>query len=231
MDKTEQLTLFELSGRTLRDLPIREQPASRLALMGPQALSTAELLSIFLGGDDLGVILLANFGGLHGLMNASEAQLQRVKGVGEAVSRQIKATLELARRLQEPKEELPNVSSPANAAALLMPMMRYLPQEEMRVLLLNTRNGMIGQQTIYRGSLNTAVVRIGEIFKPAVEAQAAAIIIAHNHPSGDPSPSPQDISTTRRVVESGKLLNIDVLDHLIIGDGRFISLKERGLGF
>ena len=120
--------------------------------------------------------------------------------------------------------------SPADGANLLLPDMRFLDQEELRVILLNTRNGVLGIPTIYRGSLNTSVVRIGEIFRPAIEAPAAAIIIAHNHPSGVCDPSPEDVRVTRECVQAGKLLGIDVLDHLIIGDGRFASLKERGLG-
>jgi DNA repair protein RadC len=109
--------------------------------------------------------------------------------------------------------------------------MGHLDQEELWVILLDTRNRVLGTKAIYKGSLNTSVVRVGEIFRPAIEAPAAAIIVAHNHPSGDPAPSPEDVNVTRQIVKAGKLLDIDVLDHLIISSGRYTSLKERGLGF
>jgi DNA repair protein RadC len=112
-----------------------------------------------------------------------------------------------------------------------MPRLRCLNQEELWVLLLNTRNQVLGMEAIYKGSLNTSMVRLSEVFRPAIEAPAAAVIVAHNHPSGDPSPSPEDVSITRQMAQAGDLLDITLLDHLIIGDGVHISLKERGLGF
>ena len=140
--------------------------------------------------------------------------------------------LQVGRRFQLPTAtEKPRITSPVDGANLLLPWIGHLQQEEMHVILLDTRNRVLDIQLIYRGSLNTSVVRIGEIFRVAIESTAAAIILAHNHPSGDPSPSPEDIAVTRKIVEAGNLLSIDVLDHLIIGNGRFTSLKERGLGF
>ncbi len=145
---------------------------------------------------------------------------------------QLKAALELGRRLMTVSpHERPQVRSPAEAAELIMTEMSLLEQEQLRTILLDTRNTVLGVPLVYQGSLNTAVVRVGELFRHAIRANAAAIIVAHNHPSGDPAPSPEDVRVTRAVVEAGKLLNIDVLDHLVIGHQRFVSMKERGLGF
>lgn len=139
--------------------------------------------------------------------------------------------LELSRRLQAPPaDERLRVTSPADSANLLIPRMRHLDQEELHVILLDTRNQVLDIQAVYRGSLNTSLIRIGEIFRPAIEAAAAAIVVGHNHPSQDPSPSPEDISVTRQIVQAGKLLDIDCLDHIIVGD-TYVSLKERHLGF
>ena len=127
--------------------------------------------------------------------------------------------------------EQPLITSPADAANLLMPDMMYLEQEHLRLVLMDTRNRLLSMPTIYKGSLNTSVIRIGELFRAAIKENAAAFIVAHNHPSGDASPSPEDIRVTRKIVEAGELLDIEVLDHVIIGHQRFVSLKERGLGF
>jgi DNA repair protein RadC len=221
--------------RRICDMPAEERPLYRLHHYGIQALANSELLALLLGTAEapgLSQELLAQFGSLHNLARANKAQLMRIHGIGEAQAGRLSALLELSRRLQAPEtDDLPRVSSPGDAANLLMPRMKDLLQEELHVVLLNTRNRVLATQAIYRGSLNTSVVRINEVFRPAIEASAAAIIVAHNHPSGDESPSPEDISVTRQLVEAGKLLDIEVLDHLIIGNGRFASLKERGLGF
>jgi DNA repair protein RadC len=123
------------------------------------------------------------------------------------------------------------VTTPADAANLLMSEMTFLEQEHLRVVLLDTRNRVLATPTIYVGSLNTSVIRIGELFRQAIRNNAAALIVAHNHPSGDPAPSPEDIHVTRKLVEAGKLLDIEILDHIVIGRQKFVSLKERGLGF
>ena len=128
-------------------------------------------------------------------------------------------------------EDAPRVSIPSDAANLVMWDMVYLEQEHLRIIMLDTRNRVIGMPTVYIGSLNTSVVRLAEVFKPAIKANAAAIIVVHNHPSGDPSPSPEDVKVTRELVSAGKLLDISVLDHLIVGNNRYTSLKERNLGF
>jgi DNA repair protein RadC len=176
--------------------------------------------------------LLVKFGGLGGLARASTSELCAEKGLGEAKVAQLKAAFELGRRLLvESPDERPTITSPADAANLLLGEMGLLEQESMRVILLDTRNRVQAIQTVYQGSLNTTMVRVSELFREAVRANCAAIIVAHNHPSGDPSPSPEDVAITKDIVAAGKLLNIDVLDHLVIGRQRFVSLKERGLGF
>jgi DNA repair protein RadC len=224
---------------TIRALPEGERPRERLRDNGPQALSTAELLAIILrvGVEGASVIdvaraLLAEFGGLAGLMQADFATLCRVKGMGEAKVAQLKAALELGRRvLATSPEQRYQIRTPADAASLLMMDMAFLEQEHLRVLLLNTKNHVVGSPTIYKGSLNSSVVRVGEIFREAIRQNCAAIIVAHNHPSGDPTPSPEDIAVTCEIIQAGKLLDIDVLDHLVIGHNRYISLRERGLAF
>jgi DNA repair protein RadC len=223
----------------IRDMAASDRPRERLAKVGERALSASELLAIILrtgvGGENvvrLSERVLAHFGSLPGLARASITELQQVKGIGPAKAVEIKAALELGRRLiASAPEERPKVTSPADAANLLMSEMSLLEQEHLRLLLLDTRNQVLAMPTIYIGSLNTSVVRIGELFRSAIKENAAAIIVAHNHPSGDPSPSSEDVHVTRQMVEAGKLLDIDVLDHVIIGRQRYVSLKERGLGF
>ncbi|RMG95216.1 MAG: JAB domain-containing protein [Chloroflexi bacterium] len=223
----------------IRDLPQHERPRERLMHLGEKAISTAELLAIILrtgtGGESvirLAERVLYTFGDLSGLAQASIAELTHVKGIGAAKAIEIKAALELGRRLVTTSpQEKPRVTSPADAANLLMSEMMFLEQEHLRVILLNTRNQVLATPTIYKGSLNSSVVRIAEVFRPAIRQNAAALIVAHNHPSGDPSPSPEDVRVTQQLVEAGKLLGIELLDHIIIGRQRYVSLKERGLGF
>jgi DNA repair protein RadC len=170
---------------------------------------------------------------LSGLARASIAELSQIKGVGDAKAIQIKAALKLGRRLTiAAPDERPTVKSPADAANLLLVDMSTHEQEHMGVLLLDTRNRVLGlPATIYIGNLNTAVVRIDELFREAIRQNCAAIIVAHNHPSGDRTPSPEDVRVTEQIVSAGKMLDVDVLDHLVIGGQRCVSLKERGLGF
>lgn len=222
--------------RRIRDLPAADQPLYRLEQHGSSALSNTELLALVLGRADaldLAQDLLIRFGSLHQLARANQQALTRVRGIGPVQAARLAAALELSRRLQLPDgEEPPRITCPSDAVALLAPVMAALDQEELRVMLLDTRNRVMGVRSIYKGSLNTSVVRVGEIFRPAIEAPAAAIIVCHNHPSTDPSPSPEDVHVTRQIAEAGKLLDIDVLDHLIIAaGGRYVSLKERSLGF
>lgn len=223
----------------IRDLAEADRPRERLMQVGAQAVSTAELLAIILrtgtGGENvlrLAERLLAHFTDLSGLSRASIAELQSVKGIGPAKAIEIKAALEIGRRLLATSpQERPKITSPADAANLLMSEMMFLEQEHLRLILLDTRNRVLRTPTVYKGSLNTSVVRIGEVFRSALKENAAAMIVAHNHPSGDPSPSPEDVNVTRQLVQAGQLLDIDVLDHVIIGRQRYVSLKERGLGF
>jgi DNA repair protein RadC len=223
----------------LRDMPQDDRPRERLMQVGATAVSSAELLAIILrvGSRNESVVqlatrLLAHFGGLPGLARASLTELQEVKGIGPAKAIEIKAALELGRRLlAAAPEERAQITSPADAANLLMSEMMFLEQEHLRVILLDTRSRVLSSPTVYVGSLNSSVIRVGELFRAAIKANAAAIIVAHNHPSGDPSPSPEDVNVTRQIVQAGKLLDIQLLDHIVIGRQRFVSLKERGLGF
>ncbi len=224
----------------IQDLPNADRPRERLAAIGPGALSNAELLAVLLrvgiAGENavrLAERLLAEVGGLPGLHRAALADLCRIKGIGAAKAAQLLAALELGRRIAvATPDDRPVVRSPADAANLLMYELAALEQEYLFVLLLDTRNRVLGRPCeVYHGSLNTSLIRVGEVFRDAIKANAAAIIVAHNHPSGDPAPSPEDVAVTRAIVEAGKLLDIEVLDHLVIGHHRFVSLKERGLGF
>src|SRR5919205_754605 len=156
----------------------------------------------------------------------------RFKDLGIAKAVELQAALELGRRLAGLHPEArPQVRSPADLANLLMPDMMFLEQEHLRVVLLNTKNQVLSAPEVYVGSLNTSVVRVAELFREAIRQNAAAVIVVHNHPSGDPTPSPEDVAVTRQIAEAGRLLDIDVLDHLVIGHQRYVSLKERGLGF
>jgi len=223
----------------IKDLPLGERPRERLLYAGAAALSSTELLAIILrvgvGGESVLSVaqrMLARFDGLAGLARASTAELTAVHGIGEAKVAQVKAAFELGRRLLVTAPvERPQVRSPADAAQLLMAEMSLLEQEHLRLILLDTKNYVLSIPTVYVGSLNTSLIRIGELFRYALKDNCAALIVVHNHPSGDPTPSPEDVTVTRKIVEGGQLLDIEVLDHLIIGRGRFISLKERGLGF
>ncbi|MCB9155598.1 MAG: DNA repair protein RadC [Caldilineaceae bacterium] len=224
---------------TIHELPQDMRPRERMAYAGAGALSSAELLAIILrvGGRGENVIrmaerVLTQFGGLTGLAQAGFDQLCQTHGVGQAKAAQILAALELGKRIMAaaPEERL-QVRAPVDVANLLMLEMGLLEQEQMRTVLLDTKNRITRITTVYSGSLNTAVVRVGEVFREAVRANSAGVVVVHNHPSGDPTPSPEDVRVTQMIVEAGALLDIDVLDHLIIGRNRFVSLKERGLGF
>jgi DNA repair protein RadC len=234
--ETEQTAVYTLM---IRDMAEHDRPRERLLKVGERAVSTTELLAIILrtgaAGENvlrLSERLLSTFKDLPGLARASIAELTEVNGIGPAKAVEIKAALEIGRRLlTTAPEEKPRITSPADAANLLMSEMSFLDKEHLRLILMDTRNRVLGTPTIYIGSLNTSVIRIGELFRAAIKENAAAFIVAHNHPSGDPSPSPEDVSVTRQIVQAGSLLNIDVLDHIVIGHNRFVSLKERGLGF
>jgi DNA repair protein RadC len=224
---------------TIHDFPLGERPRERLQYYGPTALSNAELLAILLRvgmpGENvvaLSTRLLTQFGGLAGLARASFGELATIKGLGTAKTAQLKAAIELGRRLLVTSPDArPQITSPLDVANLLMLEMGSLEQEHLRTLLLDTKNRVLASPTVYVGNVNSSIIRVSEIFRDAVRENATAIIVAHNHPSGDPTPSPEDVQVTRTIVEAGSLLGIDVLDHLVIGHQRFVSLKERGLGF
>jgi len=223
----------------IHELPADSRPRERLLELGEGALSPSELLAVVIGTGHsehnalwLSRVMMSHFGGLEGLIRASATELRAFKGIGEVKALKIKASLELGRRLMAASWEAPRfVTSSADAAALLIPEMAFLEQEHLRLILLDTRQQVLKIPTIYVGSLNTSVLRIGELFRAALKENASALILAHNHPSADPSPSPEDVHVTRQIVKAGQLLDIDVLDHIIVGGQQYTSLKERGLGF
>lgn len=210
----------------------------RLSSLGTKGLSTTELLAIVLGTGatrdafHLSEQLIQQYGGLIGISQLGLVQLSEPIGMGIGKATQIKSALELGGRLrQELMGYRPLIKTPSEAAELLQPDMGLLEQEEVRTVLLDSRNRVIASPMIYRGSLNSCNMRVGEVFREAIRQNAANIIVAHNHPSGDPSPSADDIHVTRELVKAGKILGIDILDHLVIAQNQHVSLKERGLGF
>lgn len=221
---------------TIKDIPADMRPREKLLRYGPGILSDQELLAIVIrtGSRDANAIQLAEsvlyqFRDLRGINNASPEELcASALGIGTAKAAQIKAALELGRRLNQQDTEVVRVKSPQDVAAWVMEDLRYLQHEQFRILLLNTKNVIIACEEVSRGSLNASIVHPREVFARAIKRSAAAVILVHNHPSGDPTPSQEDINITRRLVEVGKLVGIDVLDHLVIGDGVFCSLKEKG---
>ena len=235
---TLQTTLFPMPQS--HPLPIREllstdQPRNRLLAHGAAALSDAELLAVITGVRCLETTqrLLIAVGGLRGLLAISTAELQQlVRGISVGRAAQLKAAIELGRRVAcDDQAQRRQIKSPADIADLLLLEMSHLDQEQLRTVLLDTKNRIQAINTVYIGSLNMSMVRVGEVFKEAVRRNSSALIVVHNHPSGDATPSPEDVLVTREIVQAGKLLDTDVLDHLIIGHGVWVSLRERGLGF
>lgn len=220
----------------LKDVPKAERPRERLLQYGSTHLSNKELIALLLGSGtrnesvlDLANRVLMHFEGLKLLKEATIEELTAIKGIGPARGVIMLAALELGERLNKYKPtERYVVRSPEDGADYVMEEMRTLDQEHFIALFLNTKNQIIHSQTIFIGTLNSSVVHPREIFREAVRRSSASIIVAHNHPSGDPTPSPEDINVTKRLVKAGKIMGIEVLDHLVIGDGRFISLKEKG---
>jgi len=221
---------------TLRDLPEQERPRERMLREGVQALSDAELLAVLLrtGTRNESAVMLAQqllkeAGGLRQIPDMNVAEMTTIKGIGETKALQIQAGIELGRRLSQLTQgERPVIRAPRDAAALVMEDLRYLQKEHFVVLFLNTKNHVIAKETLSMGSLNASLVHPREVFRSAIKRGSASIICIHNHPSGDPTPSREDLSLTNRLIEAGNIIGIEVLDHLIIGDGVFISLKEQG---
>ncbi|QSQ09528.1 hypothetical protein H0A61_01899 [Koleobacter methoxysyntrophicus] len=225
---------------TIKDLPEGERPRERLLKYGAENLTDAELLAIIIRTGsrsetaiNLSQRLLLGEKGVNGLrflVEASIEELSKIKGIGLAKAAQIKAAIEIGKRLASlSQSERPVIKCPGDVRNLLMEEMRYLDKEYFKIILLNIKNQVIHVEDVSVGSLNSSIVHPREIFKIAIRRSSAALILVHNHPSGDPTPSGEDVEITRRLVESGKLLGIDVLDHIIIGDGRYTSLKEKGL--
>ena len=220
---------------TLRELPESERPVHRLHFYGPAALSTSELLAILAGTPHQlqdAANLMAAFEGIEGVARANMSELQQQRGIGASTAARIKAAFELGRRLiVERPPDRPQIRTPADAANLVMAEMGLLEQEHLRTILLDTKNRVVAIPTIYVGSVNTTMIRVAEVFREAIRRNCPSLIVLHNHPSGDVSPSPEDVAVTRQIVEAGKLMDVEVLDHLIVSQHKFVSLKERGLGF
>ncbi len=220
----------------IRDYPEEERPRERLMKDGPETLSNQELLAIILrtGTKQESVLQLSyriiqNFEGLRLLKDASIEELTSLNGVGTVKAVQLIAAMELGRRVSRLQlEERYTIRSPEDGANYVMEDMRFLSQEHFVCLYLNTKNQVLHRQTVFVGSLNASIVHPREVFREAFRRSAASLICFHNHPSGDPTPSREDIEVTKRLAECGKMLGIDMLDHIIIGDQKFISLKEKG---
>ena len=218
----------------LKSLPLREQPAYRVS-QNAAACNLTELLATLIGGQrqiEIAQALLAHFDGdIRRLYLAHPTEMAIVRGISHATAARIKAALHLGMRLHNPVEERPIINSPADAAALVQYEMGLLEKEHLKVILLDRRNHVMDVVQIYEGSVNSSQVRIAEVFRPAIQRMASAIIACHNHPSSDNTPSPDDVAVTRAMVQAGKLLDINLLDHLILSIRGFVSLKEKGLGF
>lgn len=220
----------------MKDVPKEERPRERLIQYGESQLSNQEIIAILLGSGtknesvmDIANRLLIHFEGLKLLDDATIEEITSIKGIGLAKGVTILAALELGRRIRQyvPAEEFV-IRSPKDGANYVMESMRHLNQEHLLVLFLDTKNRIIHKQTIFIGSLNASIVHPREIFREAVKRTSASIICVHNHPSGDPTPSQEDIQVTKRLVEAGKIMGIELLDHIIIGNRKYTSLKEKG---
>ncbi|MBN1623916.1 MAG: DNA repair protein RadC [Clostridia bacterium] len=225
----------------MKDMPVEDRPYEKLEKSGEKSLTDAELLAIIIrtgSRDDTSLDLTRRIinkhsdgRGLQYLKKASISQLCEIKGVGRVKAIQIKAAMELGSRLLIPSTEKGRhrISSPDDIGALYIEKFRNLNREYFTVLVLNTRNEIIRELNISIGSLSETVVHPREVFSEVMKEPAAAVVLMHNHPSGDPAPSKNDKETTKRLVEAGKILGIRILDHVIIGDGNMFSFKENGL--
>jgi DNA repair protein RadC len=226
-----------MSAYAIKEWPVTERPRERLESYGAAALSTRELLGILIGSGPEGRTalevageMLGSDGSLRRLAASPVRELCRVRGVGPAVGARVAAALELGRRMaREGPAERGRISGPADVFERCAPTLRDLQQEEFRVLLLNTQHAVLKEMLVTRGILDTSIVHPREVFKLAVTESAAAVILVHNHPSGDPTPSPDDREVTRQLADAGRLLGIPVLDHVVIGDARYVSFVEAGL--
>ncbi len=220
---------------TVHDIPLDDRPRERLQKFGADTLSTPDLLAIILRTGttrenvmEMSAKILAKYGGLAGLLSADFHEISNEHGLGPAKTSQLKAALELGKRLSMmPVEKRYQITSADDAARLVRLEMMYLDHEEMHIILLDTRNHVVECIKRYKGTVNSSVLRIAEIMRPAITRNCPRIIVSHNHPSGDPTPSNEDIEVTHQLADAGKLLDIDLLDHIIIGNPRYISLKEQ----
>jgi DNA repair protein RadC len=224
---------------SLREIPVEERPRERLALRGAAGLTTAELLALVWGSGvrgrsavELATGVLTQLGGISGVASASATELQAVGGVGPARAAQVEAAFELGRRLLAdwPTDRW-QIRSPRDVADRLVLQMGRLEREELRAVLLNARNVVLRVATVYQGNVSSSLVRIGELFRDAVRWNATGVILVHNHPSGDPTPSPDDLHLTAEALAAGRLLDIEVLDHLVVGHDAWTSLRDRGVAF
>ncbi|MBA3307697.1 MAG: DNA repair protein RadC [Chloroflexi bacterium] len=229
----------EMARRSIRELPLAERPRERLAVRGAAGLSASELIALVWGSGspgassiDMAAEALARLDGLDGLARAAPRELEALAGIGPARAARLTAAFELGRRaLTDWPAGRWSIRSPRDLADRLILQMGRLEREELRVVLLNAKNSVLGIQTVYVGNVSTALVRVGELFRDAVRQHAAGLIVVHNHPSGDPQPSPDDLHLTAEAVAAGRLLDVAVLDHLIIGHDAYVSLRDRGIPF
>ncbi len=225
--------------RVLAEMPAEDRPRERLLKYGASALTNAELLAILLNtglkGESVMMVaerLLREFGGFPGLMTMSAQELGTVHGMGPAKAAKLKASMEIANRVMASvPTQRPRIVTPDDIMNLIGLEMALLEQEQLRVVMLNTRNEVTNIRTLYQGTTNQANVRIAEVFREAIRLNAVAIVVAHNHPSGDPTPSSADIELTRLLYDAGQTLDVKLMDHMIIGHGRHVSMKRLGLGF
>jgi DNA repair protein RadC len=221
----------------IKDLPENERPREKLIKHGAEALSNAELLAILIkdgtkeyNAIDIGYMLLGKEEGIGYILDSKVEELTSIHGIGPAKAVQLKAAVELGRRLAtQTYQKQIFIRCSRDAANVVMEDMRYLKKEYMKAILLNIKCGLVSIEEISVGSINSSIVHPREVFAPAIKKSCASLILVHNHPSGDPTPSQEDINITRRLVEGGKLLGIEIVDHIIIGDGKYASLKDRGL--
>lgn len=221
----------------IKEIPSEDRPLERLIRYGAEALSNAELLAIIIrtGSREDNAITLASRlmstrEGIGFLSSCTVDELEQEKGIGKVKAAQIKAAIELGKRLKNYRPDNKyKITSPADAAELVMEDMRYLRKEHLRVIFLNTKNYVMDIKDLSIGSLSSSIVHPREVYTEAIKKSCSSIIVCHNHPSGDPSESQEDINITRRLYEVGKLVGIELLDHLIIGSGSYISLKEKGI--
>lgn len=234
----DKMVLTTGQTRLIKDLPLEDRPREKMQHLGANALTDGELIAVLLrtGTKDQSALSIGEAmtreGGLYRHLAAITRmeELQRIKGLGEAKAATILAALEIGRRIASAKPvDRVHFTCPRDGADILMPRLRYAQKEQFVVVLLNTKNRVLGIEVVSEGSLNSSVVHPREVFQPAILAHASAIVVAHNHPSGDPQPSPEDVAITDMLKEAGRALAIPVLDHIIIGDGAYYSFKEYGM--